>query len=282
MLRRLLPEHVSDDWRDPSGRVVVAELPLRSAVDRPHATSSSNCEIGTPRRGRQPLRRRLHPDGEQRRAGRRRRAHGRSAPTTSNASAPSSPDPLRGTDEGRHRRSRQGRLARSPPSSRATATTCWSSTATPARHASCADGVKVLVGDACEIAVLEDAALQDCQVVIAATGDDKANLVVSLLAKTEYGVPRVVARVNHPSNEWMFNESLGRRRLGVDPAHPQRAGRGGGHGRRRRAAVHAAPGQRQPGRAHAAGRLPGGRARRSDRSPGRRTACWSPSCAAAR
>jgi trk system potassium uptake protein TrkA len=43
----------------------------------------------------------------------------------------------------------------------------------------------------------------------AATGDDKVNLVVSLLAKTEYGVPRVVARVNHPKNEWMFDESWG-------------------------------------------------------------------------
>jgi len=70
-------------------------------------------------------------------------------------------------------------------------------------------GVRVLIGDACEISVLEDAGLQDCQVMIAATGDDKANLVVSLLAKTEYGVPRVVARVNHPSNEWMFTESWG-------------------------------------------------------------------------
>lgn len=45
--------------------------------------------------------------------------------------------------------------------------------------------------------------------VIAATGDDKVNLVVSLLAKTEYGVPRVVARVNNPKNEWLFNEAWG-------------------------------------------------------------------------
>ena len=52
-------------------------------------------------------------------------------------------------------------------------------------------------------------ALQRCNVVIAATGDDKVNLVVSLLAKTEYGVPRVVARVNHPKNEWLFNEAWG-------------------------------------------------------------------------
>ncbi len=66
-----------------------------------------------------------------------------------------------------------------------------------------------LLADACEISSLDDAALQRCQVVIAATGDDKANLVVALLAKTEYGVPRVVARVNHPDNEWLYNESWG-------------------------------------------------------------------------
>ena len=66
-----------------------------------------------------------------------------------------------------------------------------------------------LLADACEISSLDDAALQRCQVVIAATGDDKANLVVALLAKTEYGVPRVVARVNDPDNEWLYNESWG-------------------------------------------------------------------------
>ena len=66
-----------------------------------------------------------------------------------------------------------------------------------------------LLADACEITSLDEAALERCNVVIAATGDDKANLVVSLLAKTEYGVPRVVARVNHPKNEWLFNESWG-------------------------------------------------------------------------
>ena len=66
-----------------------------------------------------------------------------------------------------------------------------------------------LLADACEIASLDEAGLQRCNVVIAATGDDKANLVVSLLAKTEYGVPRVVARVNHPKNEWLFNDAWG-------------------------------------------------------------------------
>ncbi|MFE3826373.1 potassium channel family protein [Streptomyces sp. NPDC096310] len=66
-----------------------------------------------------------------------------------------------------------------------------------------------LLADACEITSLDEAALQRCNVVIAATGDDKVNLVVSLLAKTEYGVPRVVARVNNPKNEWLFNEAWG-------------------------------------------------------------------------
>ncbi len=66
-----------------------------------------------------------------------------------------------------------------------------------------------LLADACELSSLEEAQLNRCQVVIAASGDDKVNLVVSLLAKTEFGVPRVVARVNHPNNEWMFNESWG-------------------------------------------------------------------------
>ncbi|MDT0378356.1 TrkA family potassium uptake protein [Streptomyces sp. RKND-216] len=66
-----------------------------------------------------------------------------------------------------------------------------------------------LLADACEITSLDEAALERCHVVIAATGDDKVNLVVSLLAKTEYGVPRVVARVNNPKNEWLFNESWG-------------------------------------------------------------------------
>jgi trk system potassium uptake protein TrkA len=56
-----------------------------------------------------------------------------------------------------------------------------------------------LLADACEITSLDEAGLERCNVVIAATGDDKVNLVVSLLAKTEYGVPRVVARINHPT-----------------------------------------------------------------------------------
>jgi len=66
-----------------------------------------------------------------------------------------------------------------------------------------------LLADACEITSLDKAQLSNCHVLVAATGDDKVNLVASLLAKTEYGVPRVVARINHPKNEWLFDSSWG-------------------------------------------------------------------------
>src|SRR5512144_2536633 len=66
-----------------------------------------------------------------------------------------------------------------------------------------------LLADACELSALEEARLEESDVCVAATGDDKANLVLSLLAKTEFGVPRTVARVNNPKNEWMFDEAWG-------------------------------------------------------------------------
>ncbi|HET9876543.1 MAG TPA: TrkA family potassium uptake protein [Mycobacterium sp.] len=65
------------------------------------------------------------------------------------------------------------------------------------------------VGDACELSLLESVHLEDFDVVIAATGDDKVNVVLSLLAKTEFTVPRVVARVNDPRNEWLFTDAWG-------------------------------------------------------------------------
>ncbi|GAA1676267.1 TrkA family potassium uptake protein [Citricoccus sp. NPDC079358] len=70
-------------------------------------------------------------------------------------------------------------------------------------------GVKWLMGDACELTVLQEAHLETAEVLVAATGDDKANLVVSLLAKSEFGVGRTVARVNNPKNDWLFDEAWG-------------------------------------------------------------------------
>ncbi|WP_179266174.1 potassium channel family protein [Asanoa hainanensis] len=66
-----------------------------------------------------------------------------------------------------------------------------------------------ILADACELASLEESNVASCDVVVAATGDDKVNLVVSLLAKTEFAVPRVVARVNRAENEWLFTEQWG-------------------------------------------------------------------------
>lgn len=70
-------------------------------------------------------------------------------------------------------------------------------------------GAEWLLADACELSSLEEAGLESCDVSIAATGDDKANLVHALLAKTEFSVPRTVGRVNHPRNEWMFDDEWG-------------------------------------------------------------------------
>ncbi len=66
-----------------------------------------------------------------------------------------------------------------------------------------------VTADACEVSSLDAAGLASVDVVVAATGDDEDNLVVSLLAKQEFAVPRVVARVNHPKNQWLFTESWG-------------------------------------------------------------------------
>ncbi len=70
-------------------------------------------------------------------------------------------------------------------------------------------GVNVVAADACEYVSLVAVDLRSADVVIAATGDDEDNLVVSWLAKQEFGVPRVIARINNSRNEWLFNESWG-------------------------------------------------------------------------
>ncbi|MGC8512559.1 MAG: potassium channel family protein [Acidimicrobiales bacterium] len=70
-------------------------------------------------------------------------------------------------------------------------------------------GWRWVPGDACEVSVLSQAEFDSADVVVACTGDDEDNLVVSLLSKQEFAVPRVIARVNHPKNIWLFNETWG-------------------------------------------------------------------------
>ncbi len=68
---------------------------------------------------------------------------------------------------------------------------------------------KTMFGDACDPAVLEEAGALNADILMATTGDDEDNLVISLLAKRHFDVPRVVARVNYPGNDWLFTERWG-------------------------------------------------------------------------
>jgi trk system potassium uptake protein TrkA len=70
-------------------------------------------------------------------------------------------------------------------------------------------GRRVVVGDACEPSILDKVGLDAVDTVVAATGDDEDNLVISLLAKRVNAVPRVVARVNNPKNTWLFTADWG-------------------------------------------------------------------------
>ncbi|WP_340375284.1 TrkA family potassium uptake protein [Streptomyces sp. SS7] len=74
---------------------------------------------------------------------------------------------------------------------------------------------RLVAGDACEPALLEHSGALTADLVIATTGDDEDNLVISLLAKRQFSVPRVAARVNDADNAWLFDE-----RWGVDVAVP--------------------------------------------------------------
>lgn len=78
--------------------------------------------------------------------------------------------------------------------------------------------VRRVAGDACEPSILEQAGARITDLLVAATGDDEDNLVIALLAKRHFAVPRVAARVNLPDNAWLFDQ-----RWGVDVAVPAAA-----------------------------------------------------------
>ncbi len=77
------------------------------------------------------------------------------------------------------------------------------------RHREDLSGAQWIVGDACEVSQLAQADPQRADAFVSVTGDDEDNLVASLLAKQEFAVPKVLARVNHPANEWLFNDDWG-------------------------------------------------------------------------
>jgi trk system potassium uptake protein TrkA len=67
----------------------------------------------------------------------------------------------------------------------------------------------LIFGHGSDPEVLESAGVDKADVLAAVTTEDEINLVVSTLAKMEFGVPRVVARVNNPKNAWLYNSSMG-------------------------------------------------------------------------
>lgn len=67
----------------------------------------------------------------------------------------------------------------------------------------------IVHGSGTDPEILESAGIAETDVVAAVTGADETNLVASTIAKFEFGVPRVIARVNNPQNAWLFNAGMG-------------------------------------------------------------------------
>jgi len=67
----------------------------------------------------------------------------------------------------------------------------------------------IVPGDGTDPNVLEGAGIREAQVLAAVTGEDEANLVITTLARFEFNVPRVIARVNNPKNSWVFTPEMG-------------------------------------------------------------------------
>jgi trk system potassium uptake protein TrkA len=70
-------------------------------------------------------------------------------------------------------------------------------------------GEVVVVGEGTDPAVLEMAGVRKADVVAAVSRADETNLVVTSLARFEFSVPRIIARVNNPKNAWLFTPEMG-------------------------------------------------------------------------
>jgi trk system potassium uptake protein TrkA len=67
----------------------------------------------------------------------------------------------------------------------------------------------LVLGSGSEPGVLEAADIRQAEVVLALTGADETNLVITSLARFEFGVPHTIARVNNPKNAWLFTAEMG-------------------------------------------------------------------------
>jgi trk system potassium uptake protein TrkA len=70
-------------------------------------------------------------------------------------------------------------------------------------------GEVVVLGSGTNPNLLEAAGIRNANVVAAVTGADETNLVVANLARFEFGVPRVIGRINNPRNAWLFTPEMG-------------------------------------------------------------------------
>lgn len=64
-------------------------------------------------------------------------------------------------------------------------------------------------GDGADMSVLEDAGINDADVVAAVTGSDEVNLVATTIAKYEFGIKKVIGRVSNPKNDWLYTLEMG-------------------------------------------------------------------------
>lgn len=68
---------------------------------------------------------------------------------------------------------------------------------------------RVIHGNGTDPELLKTAHIQDADVVVAVTGSDETNLVITSLARFEFKIPRTIARVNDPNNAWLFTQVMG-------------------------------------------------------------------------
>ena len=210
LLKTVLGEGTSEAWRDPSGAVALVTVTPNEGWVGHRLTdfeAASGARIALVTRfgtGQLPLPSTLIQSGDTLHVLTTDGDLGRAA-TDSRTSHRTDT-----SDEGRGRRRRRGRAidraraARQRPrraADRQGPETRSSRSGFPARLGCSATPVKSTTSSR--------RGLADYEVVVGATGDDKVNLVISLLAKTEFAVRRVVARINHPANEWLFTEAWG-------------------------------------------------------------------------
>jgi trk system potassium uptake protein TrkA len=70
-------------------------------------------------------------------------------------------------------------------------------------------GENIIIGDATNPEVIESANVGDIDTAVIVTGDDQTNLLISTIAKGEFGIPRIIAKVNNLKNEWLFDSTMG-------------------------------------------------------------------------